>query len=496
MTLSSRQRSREDSEQETPSKKARFDSDAQVIQATGDPRTTKAPTAEGVPACDKASTTGDSPSETSEVQAGEPSSPGSTNNGKVRGWIYRILQRNSYWMKLKLPKQHCGASVDSQYSDEEDAVLDTSVATKVTSMGASHKVKLDPRRKTLMKLATPEELLELDTEEGVNRIAQKYLAIERKLSAAASKKRKMDNDADDSSSRELGRATKKQRAANGPAAQTLPRGKENHKKNQPPLSKAAKKAQTLRSSSTTSTASTTSPDPSSSASKLQADQAEKKAPAPEVTRNKFYDVDNSDPRYRGVTSTEQQFKPAPSVPAPAAVQVSGSLTKKQPYPPAKKKLDFYTKRVPLTAEELEEAELKRAGERLTEYSREPTAYSRRQAAERGKQVTEALVPKSKRKQPLSSASGSSNQKPLLLAKSERKVRQKSSMPETDDESIGNRPITSPARPALARNESAGSSGSQTSSTGAFKKPDSRLEALRRKYRALMSDDNLPSQRSS
>lgn len=409
MTPSSRKRSREDSEQETPSKKARFDSDAQVIQATGDPRTTKAPTAEGVPACDKASTTRDPPSDTSEVQTGEPSSPGSTNNGKVRGWTYRILQRNSHWMKLKLPKQHRGASVDSQYSDEEDAVLDTSVATKVTSMGASDKVKLDPRRRTLMKLATPEELLELDTEEGINRIAQKYLVIERKLFSAASKKRKMDNDADDSSSRELGRATKKQRAANGPATQILPRDK----KNQPPSSKAAKKAQTPRSSSTTSTSSTTSLDPSSSASKIQADQAETKVPAPEVTRNKSYDVDNSDPRYRGVTSTEQQFKPSPSVPAPAAVQVSGPLTKKQPYLSAKKKLDFYTKRVPLTAEELEKAGLKRAGETLTGYSREPTAYSRRQAAERRKQVNEALMPESKRKQPLSSASGSSNQKPCF-----------------------------------------------------------------------------------
>ncbi|KAK5101468.1 hypothetical protein LTR70_000803 [Exophiala xenobiotica] len=488
MTPPSRKRSREDTEQETPSKKARFDRDARVT--TADPRT-KAHTA--IPACDKANTTGEPPRETSKVQVGEPSSPGSTKNDKV-----------------KLPKQHRDAFVDSEPSNRGNIIPDTT-ATKVTSKEASDKVRLDPRRKTLKKLATPEELLELDTEEGINRVAQKYLA------SAASKKRKLDHDVEDSSPRELGRATKKQRTADRSAAKILPRGKNR----QPPSPKASKKAQTPRSSSTISTASATSSGPSSASiasakparkglttlqeahQKVQAEQAEKAEKAaeketaePEVSKNKVYDADSSGSRYGGITSTQQQLKPTTSAPAPAAVQASGPPIRKQPYPPPKKKLDFYTNRVPLTAEQLTKADLKRAGERLTRPSREPTAYSRRQAAERRKQVNEALMPESKRKQPLSSASGSSNQKPLLPAKTDRKARQKSPASETDDESIENRPITSPARPAPARKESASSSGSQTSSTGAFKKPDSRLEALRRKYSASVSDDNLPSRRSS
>jgi len=485
MTPPSRKRSREDTEQGKPSKKSRVDRDARVT--TADPRT-KAPTA--IPACDKANTTGDAPRETSEVQVGEPSSPGSTKSVKVRDRNYGILQRNSHWMKVKLPKQHRDAFVDSEPSSGGNITPATN-ATKATSKEASDKVRLDPRRKTLKKLATPEELLELDTEEGIDRVAQKYLA-------AASKKRKLDNDDDDSSTRELGRATKKQRTANRSAAKILPR---------------SKKARTPRSPSTISTASATSSGPSSAPiasakparkglttlqeahQRVQAEQAEKAAEKetaePEVSKNKVNDADNSGSRSGGVTSTQQKLKPetSASAPAPAAFQASGPPIKKQPYPPVKKKLDFYTKRVPLTAEQLEKADLKRTGERLTRPSREPTAYSRRQAAERRKQVNEALMPESKRKQPLSSASGSSKQKPLLPAKTERKARQKSPASETDDESIENRPITSPERPASSRKESASSSGSQTSSAGAFKKPDSRLEALRRKYSASVSDDN-------
>lgn len=351
----------------------------------------------------------------------------------------QILQKNSHWMKVKLPRQ--------QHDDVVGTAPGVDAAAKSTLQKASDKVELDSRRETLTKLATPAELPELDTEKGLNRLAQKYAALIRMNSAAPGKKRKS-NDIEEPSSEEQGRATKKHKSSTSESDGRLSR-----RASMTPLPSVRTKEKTKSPPST----------------------ATKTAESPESRVDK---------------STSES---TPSAPRPSAKPEKRPAIKKQPFPAAKKKLDFYIKRVPLTAEETEKAELKRTGERIM---REPTAYSRRRATERKKQVNEALMPESKRKQPLGSASASSNRKPLLPARSERKVRQKSPASDTDDESTENRPSTSSARPARPRNESGGSSDSQASSTGAFKQPDPRLEAIRRKYRARMSDGSIPNRRLS
>jgi len=351
----------------------------------------------------------------------------------------QILQKNSHWMKVKLSRQH------------HDGVVGTApgvdVAAKSTLQKASDKAELDPRRETLTKLVTPAELPELDTEEGLNRLAQKYVTLAHTNSVAPSKKRKFD-DAEEFPSEEQDCATKKHKSSSSKSAGQLSR---RASMTSSPLVKTKEKTKS----------------PSSTATKT--------AESPESRVDK---------------STSES---TPSAPRSSAKPEKRPAIKKQPFPPAKKKLDFYIKRVPLTAEETEKAELQRAGERIT---REPTAYSRRRATERKKQVKEALMPESKRKQPLSFSLASSNRKPLLPARSERKVRQKSPASDTDDDSIENRPSTSSARPARPRNESGSSSDSQASSTGAFKQPDPRLEAIRHKYGARMSDGSIPSRRVS